>query len=648
MLAEAVVVTVLLGAILAAQLVASRSTSLLARNLSLDEVITEMLVVDPDARRSLGAIIGGLDTNPPAYHLLLRPWRRIIARRAEMSLRLFSLLSALIALVGVYLSLRQVYGALIAMAAVLAVWTHQLFQACAFEGRMYAPWVAAVVWFSYLLSHSSSVPADSWLYVLMSCAAVLTCMLHTLGPLSLVLVIGAHLVFNGFQPGDGEALMWASAGLILFVGWTPVLWKQSVANPVTWVPPATRRNVANFAGAVVMPTEMATLLLLGGGLAAFVRVPAAPALGQSVADVAPLAGLAGLVVMPLALIVLSFTVEPLLVDHYAVPAVVGFAPAIAAVIAPLPPFWLVLLSGALMTIGAYRLQSLRAKYGERDRVSAELIDAIHRHTGESPVFFETLHELMVLSRYTEPPARRFIALDFDDDAPGAAEAVRLSTKNQKRLISLHYASVTLIPWRAVRTLPELYLVPSGPSLDQGLVELERRYPEFAVCPLQGGLYRLVARRDRHLAGPGRPSFGNGGYCGISGSINDRNCDRNRAPLNWAARRRAASAICAHTRSSRASRRVYSVISLSVLQRKPLTPCSTISRCPPLSMTTGTHRAAIASTVAMPKCSRRSGCTSSSSPYPVACQKILARAYVVSRSVLGMFVITRTRYPTASA
>ncbi len=497
MLGEAVLMTVLLVAILVTQLVACKSTYLLTRNLSLDEIITEMLVVDPNVRHSLRAIIGGLDTNPPAYHLLLRPFRLLIARRTEIGLRIFSVFAAIIALIGLYVNLRQVYGPLIALAAVLAVWSHPLLQRCAFEGRMYTPWLAAVVWFSYLLSRSWSSPADLSVHILLACTAVLTCMLHTLGPLSLGLVLGAHLVFNDFQPWSGHALMWASVGLILFVGWIPVLWKQNVANPVTWVSPASRRNVASLARAVVIPPHIATVLLLSGGFAAFLRVSSPlNSLGEGLTDAAALAGLAGLLVMPLALAVLSYAVEPLLVDRYAMPAVVGFAPAIAAVIAPLAPFWMVLLSGALMTIGASHLQSLRARYWERDKLTAELIDAIHRHTGESPVFFETLHELSVVSRYTEPPSRRYVALDFDDDAPDAGEVVRVSTRNQKRMISMYYGSVTLIPWHAVRTLPELYVVPStSTSLDRELVELEKRYPEFAVIPLQAGLYRFVARRD---------------------------------------------------------------------------------------------------------------------------------------------------------
>ncbi len=303
---------------------------------------------------------------------------------------------------------------------------------------MYALWLAAVVWFSYLLSRSWSSPADLGVHILLACTAVLTCMLHTLGPLSLVLVVGAHLMLNDFHPWSGDALMWASIGPILFVGWIPVLWKQNCANPVTWVSPATKHNVVNLARGVVIPRHVATLLVLGGGFAAFLRVPAPPSsLVEGLDDAAALAGLSGLFLMPVALVVLSYTVQPLLDDRYATPVVAGFAPAIAAVISPLSPFWLVLLSGALLAIGASHLQTFRTRCWEKDKLDTGLIDAIHRYTGDNPVFFETLHELSVVSRYARPPAQRYVELDFDDDALESAEIVRVANKNHTRIMSTY-------------------------------------------------------------------------------------------------------------------------------------------------------------------------------------------------------------------
>jgi len=492
--AETIFMSVAASAILVAQLVASGSTFLLKRRLGLDEIITEMLVLDPDVKRSLRAITGGLDTNPPAYHLLLRMLRPIVAPRAEVALRFFSVAAALVALVGLYATLRQIYAPVIALATVLAIWSHPLLQRCAFEGRMYTSWLAAVVWCAYLLSRlATGLADDRVLHALLAGVAVLTCMLHTLGPLSLLLVLGGHLFFNGVDRSSADAVMWAGVGPIVFAGWMPVVWKQSVANPVSWVSPATTKNVADFTRAVLIPPGLATLLLLSGGSALFLQghlpVESGPP-GLVAASV--LGGLAGSLAMPLALIVLSLTLEPLLVDRYALPVVVGFAPLIAAVIAPLPPVPAVLLIGVLALTGAYHLRSLHAEYRDRDRVMTRLIAAIERHAGQSVVYFERLHELAVVSRYR--PSGRYVAIDVADNEATPGQSVRVPTSNQARLISRYYAGVTVIPWHVVRTLPELYVVPSTlTSSERELAQLERRYPEFDVLSLQAGLYRLVEK-----------------------------------------------------------------------------------------------------------------------------------------------------------
>src|ERR1700722_770823 len=75
----------------------------------------------------------------------------------------------------------------------------------------------------------------------------------------------------------------------------------------------------------------------------------------------------------------------------------------------------------------------------------------------------------------------------------------------------------------------------------------------------------------------------------------------------------------HNFSSFAKRVVFPNNSWSELQSKPFFSSVTISFCPPLLITVGTTPAPIASTVVIPKCSASSGCFSTSSPYPDACQ-----------------------------
>src|SRR6516162_2059908 len=121
MLGEAALVTVLLGAGMAVQLVLSRGLSLFRRHLWIDEIVTFKLVSDRDVSHALRAIVGGLDTNPPCYHLLLRLLRRLVGSAAEVLLRLFALLCVLLALGGLYVSLRQAFPPPVSLAGVLAV-----------------------------------------------------------------------------------------------------------------------------------------------------------------------------------------------------------------------------------------------------------------------------------------------------------------------------------------------------------------------------------------------------------------------------------------------------------------------------------------------------------------------------------------------
>jgi hypothetical protein len=494
MLEEGAVVAVLLAVILAAQLALSGSFYLLSRNLWLDEIVTNVLVSDENVLHSLGAIASGLDTNPPVYHLLLRVFRMLVRHGGEATLRSFSLISMLAALVALYLNLRQVYLPLTALAGVLAVWSHPLLLRCAFGARMYAPWFAAVVWFAYLLGRSWNAATHVWLRILLACSSFLTCTLHTLGALSLGLVLSAHLLFHHSAQWDWLTLGWASFGPVALLGWLPLLWKQNFANPVTWLKAPTKHSVADFARGILIPKLLATILVLGAGLSAFL-----PGSSETVGTMrhdpsnpAMLAGLAGLVLLPIGLVALSCAVQPLLDDRYATPTVASFAPAIAALLSPLPSLWLAALCGLFLMIGATHLSSLRREYWTKDRETTELIQAIVKHAGQEPVFFETLLELSVVSHYAQNLAQRCYVLDFETGQLGGVDDLRIANRNHARLLARFYSRFSMMPWESVRVLPRLYLVPSGTiTLKLRCSDLGTRYRGFRAVSLDAGLYELV-------------------------------------------------------------------------------------------------------------------------------------------------------------
>jgi hypothetical protein len=490
MVEEAALITMFLAVVLLTELALSKSFWLFSRNLWLDEIVTLVLVSDRSVLHSLTAIAGGVDTNPPAYHLLLRVFRLMVGHGGEATLRTFSLLSVLAALVGLYLNLRQVYLPLSALAAVLAVSSHPLLVECAFDARMYGPWFAAVVWFAYLLSRTWNTSAALWLWVLLGCSSVLTCALHTLGALSVALVLSAHLLFHLSGRWDWLAIGWASLGLFAFLGWIPILWKQNDANPVTWVKLPTKRRIAAFAHRVLIPESLATVFVLSGGLSAF--LPGSSRMVHGPSDLTMLAGLAGLIVLPLGLVALSYAVQPLTVARYATPTVASFAPAFASLVSPLPTPWTAALCGLLVVIGARYLSNLRDQYWTRERRTTELIQAILKHAGHEPVLFETLHDLSVVSRYAESVAQRCYTLDCEAGQVSCVDDVRIANCNQARVLSGFYAGYRMMPWESARRLPKLYLVtPAIPALEHGSSEFETRYPGFRAVHVEASLFALI-------------------------------------------------------------------------------------------------------------------------------------------------------------
>jgi hypothetical protein len=189
-------------------------------------------------------------------------------------------------------------------------------------------------------------------------------------------------------------------------------------------------------------------------------------------------GMAGLVFLPLLLIVLSYAFQPLLVDRYALPAVASLGVASAAILAPVPAYALVLLCGLLFWMGLSALDELRGEFERRDQQTLELIAAIREAGGTVTVLFESPLELFVVSRYAPDLADRCYGLDFEPDQLGHVDAHRIGARDQMRVLARFYAQVRLYPWTAARALPRFLLVPSLRSLEQGFSEPLHRYPGF--------------------------------------------------------------------------------------------------------------------------------------------------------------------------
>jgi uncharacterized membrane protein len=495
--AEIVLVVAFLTIVLTTQLALSRSWTLFTRKFWLDEIVTYTTVTDPKLRHSIAAITGGLDTNPPGYHLLLRGFLRLAGRTDETSIRFFGCLSMLAALAGFYANARLVYSPLVALTVVMAMCQHRLILRYAFEARMYGLWLAGVVWFSYGVTRVWTTPNDLWSKILLVCTSVLTCAVHTLGPLVVVIVLVAYLVVNHSLPLSWPALGLACLGPVAFLAWMPLLGKQDALHPFTWLRRPTRWDVAACARSLALPDHVTAVLLLAVGLAPLARnIEVGDSARASGAGLILLAGLASLVLLPPALLWLSYKVQPVLTERYALPAVAAFVPGMAFVTSFLPTLWMYGLCVCLFLGGAYEMALLANSLRNQDERWTDLIRAL-RQTDEHVLLFESIHEFSVVLHYASDLRERCFMLDFEPNQFGDfGNAIPLCDRTHARLFRKFYPQFASMPWETVRNTPRFYLVAAGDSYQQHGQTYQPQYPGFVADSLSAGIYDLRAEPQK--------------------------------------------------------------------------------------------------------------------------------------------------------
>jgi hypothetical protein len=475
----------LLIVLIAVQLGLAGGFSLFWRHLWLDEMYTQSLVADPDLSHMLAALRGGVETHPPTFYLIVRGFTGFMGNTGETTLRGFALLAVGVGLIGVYLTLRLTYPPLVALTAVLALWSHPLVQRYAFEARVYGIWLAAVAWFAYALAAARFAGPRPAILVLLAITSVLLCTLHYFGIIALALMLGAHLCW--VRSLRWPVLLAAAAGPMALLACTPFLLGQREAVTVaTWVKTPDLADVGRFLLSVLMPRNLLLVPLVAGLWWVF-QGRRMSSVGSR-RDLTGVIGLASLALLPVALIVFSFTVQSALVDRYALPATVALAAIAALLLAPLSRPWLLVLCALLAVSTTLNLHDLAAEYRARDRKTDALIGAIRRETEGDVVVFEEPHELHPVCRYGPDLAERCFLLDFEPGQFGPTAPSRIFNRDLARRFAEYYGSPGLVSWDKLKALPRWYLV------SEGAWELppEREcYPGFVPRRLDMGLYEMV-------------------------------------------------------------------------------------------------------------------------------------------------------------
>ena len=313
------------------------------RPLWLDEIVTQLIANAPggiwDAMRA------GADFQPPLHYALVRMADALAGGASPVATRCVSLVAALLTLGALAWTWRASLSLEATIAGVLALAAHPLFLGQAFEARPYALWILATALVAIAVRDSR--------WWLAAAAAVLLCVTHYFGVLSLVAIGAGVAVFALATRMTGRAFVRRTAPLLAGALALAALLPLASAQLATtagrsWVPAPTVADVAFFlrfpwgwrpAAFVIV----AAVLLVIARRIPYVaeRWPASARAPLNATDVALFATL----LVPVLVVAVSVLYKPVLVLRYAAPATIAVATltAFAVDVFPRPARWLAVL-----------------------------------------------------------------------------------------------------------------------------------------------------------------------------------------------------------------------------------------------------------------------------------------------------------------
>jgi hypothetical protein len=362
----------------------------------------------------------------------------------------------------------------------------------AFEARFYGPLLAGAVWFAYFLNRSRIPGSRRSVFVLLAASSLFLCTIHYFGIIVFGLIVSFELFFcRPINRTPRVAWMAAALGPLALAPCVPLLLSQRAAFTVpTWVRPPTLSNIAELGTWILLPASFSAVVLAAwfSTLLKKVFLPKRdlPTTGE---DATSLAGLTGLVFMPVFLILFSFAVQPVWVERYALPAVAGLAPAVAFLVARMARVTVLALIAFFLVVSTQQLRNQATEAREQDQRTDAVIATLRQHDGDGPIICEHLSAQYVLHYYAPDLAPLFV-----DHEPGQTDCRRdeyYFSRDLCRNYEAYYTVPKTIRWKALPTMSPRYRLVAGVPWSRSQVVLLRNYPGFTITELQHGLYELV-------------------------------------------------------------------------------------------------------------------------------------------------------------
>jgi len=460
------------------QLMPLRSMSMLARPLWLDECITDLVVREASTSKAfVDLLAGGVDANPPAYYVLMRGLA-FVGLHSPTAYRVTALICIAGALAGVYCILRRTFDPFAAAVGVAGLWSIGIAVEHTFEARFYSLLLLATVWsalFAARVEHGWTMRLG------LALTAVVVCTTHWFGIVGLALVLVGECAVRRRDRRSIKPLWPAAAGIVALLACLPLLLAQKRAiGTETFV-----------AGNPIRAAYAYYMLLLPGASAATVlavalmeRAVAGASLRKPPGSLKPQLPLLMLGLMPLALVIISYLMQPVMQLRYAIVAVAAMAVPVAFGASLIQRhFWRCLAAAG---IGLAAFSALFRVWVEKKQFADELT-TVTEHVrraadGGAQVLFEMRHDQYPVI-WSWPPAGEhsyFLADELEDESPLRRFERTMAFRTERlagapKIMSIDSAGARFI------------FIAESPDA----ARVMRYFPDAAVEPLGGRAFRVT-------------------------------------------------------------------------------------------------------------------------------------------------------------
>jgi hypothetical protein len=474
------------------QLWLAQAGSLFRRHFWLDEFYTHTLVTDPSLGHAMKALAAGVETHPPALYLSLRVFTALIGRHDELAFRMFAFVAALVALLGIYRTLRLTFPIWASLAGIMGVWAHQVMQRQSFEARFYVPWLAAIAWYCYFLVRSRDA-GDLILWLGIAVTAAYACTVHYFGIVTLILVLGTELLWRvRCRRPLASALIPSMAGPLALACCLPMLLEQRHATTVgSWIKYPDNKSVIALIGDIY--AEPAIAMCAGVAWLGTVFYSGSIAVHRPLLPMNRQVGISALLLLPIVLIIFSYAIQPALVPRYSLPAVAGLAPAVAWLFARVPWRWTLLAILVFLGQGGWQLNEQAMLMRARDRETQALLATLEAKTDSELILYESPGEQYLVCHYAPRfgLVRRSYLIDFEKGDIEYEPESRIFVRDLARQYSKFYGPPAIMKWSEFRSqYKHAYLVPAFLHIYADDAWIKSPYPGFGARKVTEQLYEL--------------------------------------------------------------------------------------------------------------------------------------------------------------